>query len=109
MRRMAAAVTHLMFERVPQAAVLTADIGFVNVAAASAANAMLLRASAHPRHASRELSPRSCSQRPYQCLLAPAAPASRSLTRLPRWEILSGDESHRQEQPEEVLGAPRLR
>lgn len=41
---MAAAVTHLMFESVPQPAVLTADIGFVNVAAASAANAMLLRA-----------------------------------------------------------------
>jgi len=33
-----------MFESVSQAAVLTADIGFVNVAAASAANAMLLRA-----------------------------------------------------------------
>lgn len=46
---MAAAVTHLMFESVPQqAAVLTADIGFVNVAAASAENAMLLRASDAP-------------------------------------------------------------
>jgi hypothetical protein len=45
---MAAAVTHLMFESVSQAAVLTADIGFVNVAAASAANAMLLRASDAP-------------------------------------------------------------
>ncbi|MCD6733463.1 MAG: hypothetical protein LT103_07700 [Burkholderiaceae bacterium] len=45
---MAAAVTHLMFESVPQAAVLIADIGFVNVAAAGAANAMLLRASDAP-------------------------------------------------------------
>jgi hypothetical protein len=45
---MAAAVTHLMLESVPQAVVLTADIGFVNVAAASAANAMLLRASDAP-------------------------------------------------------------
>lgn len=45
---MAAAVTHLMFESVSQAAVLTAGIGFVNVAAASAANAMLLRASDAP-------------------------------------------------------------
>ena len=45
---MAAAFTHLMFESVSQAAVLTADIGFVNVAAASAANAMLLRATDAP-------------------------------------------------------------
>jgi hypothetical protein len=45
---MAAAVNHLMFESVPQAAVLTADIGFVNVAAARAANAMLPRASDAP-------------------------------------------------------------
>jgi hypothetical protein len=28
---------------------------------------------------------------------------------LPKWEILSVDEGDRQEQPEEVLGAPRLR
>jgi mRNA interferase HigB len=28
---------------------------------------------------------------------------------LPKWEILLGDEGDRQEQPEEVLGAPRLR
>ena len=46
---MAAAVTHLMFDSVPQAAGLTADIGFfVNVAAASAANAMPLRATDAP-------------------------------------------------------------
>ena len=35
--------THLMFESVPQAAVLTADVGYVNIAAAKAANDMLLR------------------------------------------------------------------
>ncbi len=28
---------------------------------------------------------------------------------LPKWEILTVDENDRQEQPEEVLGAPRLR
>jgi hypothetical protein len=28
---------------------------------------------------------------------------------LPKWEILLVDEGDRQEQPEEVLGAPRLR
>ena len=35
--------THLMFATVPQMVVLTADIGFVNVAAVKAANEMLLR------------------------------------------------------------------
>ena len=35
--------THIMFETVPQAAVLTSDIGFVNVAAMKAANDMLMR------------------------------------------------------------------
>jgi len=34
---------HIMFATIPQLAVLTADIGFVNVAAAKAANDMLLR------------------------------------------------------------------
>jgi imidazolonepropionase-like amidohydrolase len=35
--------THIMFATVPQWAVLTSDIGFVNVAAVKAANDMLLR------------------------------------------------------------------
>jgi imidazolonepropionase-like amidohydrolase len=35
--------THIMFETVSQVAILTADIGFVNVAAVKAANDMLLR------------------------------------------------------------------
>jgi imidazolonepropionase-like amidohydrolase len=35
--------THLMFATLPQAAILTGDIGFVNVAATKAANDMLLR------------------------------------------------------------------
>jgi imidazolonepropionase-like amidohydrolase len=35
--------THIMFATVPQAALLTADIGFVNVAAVKAANDMLMR------------------------------------------------------------------
>ena len=34
---------HIMFATIPQLAVLTGDIGFVNVAAAKAANDMLLR------------------------------------------------------------------
>ena len=34
---------HIMFATIPQLAVLTSDIGFVNVAAAKAANDMLLR------------------------------------------------------------------
>ena len=35
--------THVMFATVPQAQVLTGDIGFVNVAAVKAANDMLMR------------------------------------------------------------------
>ncbi len=35
--------THLMFETLPQAAILTADIGFVTIAAAKAANDALMR------------------------------------------------------------------
>ena len=35
--------THIMFETIPQAAILTADIGYVNVAAVKAASEMLLR------------------------------------------------------------------
>jgi len=37
------ALVHIMFATIPQLAVLTSDIGFVNVAAAKAANDMLLR------------------------------------------------------------------
>jgi hypothetical protein len=56
---MAAAVNHLMFESSPQAAVLIAGIGFVNVAAARAANAMLPRASDAPAARVEGLSPPS--------------------------------------------------
>ena len=43
--------THIMFATLPQLAVLTGDVGFINVAAVKAANDMLLRGfHQHSRH-----------------------------------------------------------